>query len=143
MIVKMFFSTAAMASFEDKPVTNKHLNNMLDPQNITDKIKGVAQNIRRDKQHLVADLLIYGAELIQPIENGKREVFCGYNASYEKRNGGKLYHVSIEGNYIAVVASGRADDKIAIKDSTQQNTHQWGKPERRNDMNKKVNNNLH
>ena len=135
---KDVFSTAAMASFEGKPVTNEHPSNMLDPRNITDKIKGVAQNIRRDKQYLVADLLIYDAQLIQLIENGKREVSCGYNASYEKRNGGKLYQVSIEGNHIAVVSSGRAGDKVAIKDSNQQNTPQWGKTERRNDMSKKT-----
>jgi len=110
------FSKSAMASFEGKPVTNEHPSDMVNPQNVEGLVKGVAQNIRRSGEYLIADLVIYDALLIAEIENGKREVSCGYNAAYEMRDG-KLYQISIEGNHIAVVESGRAGDKVSIRDS--------------------------
>jgi len=111
------FSEAAIASFEGKPVTNEHPTDMLNPQNIEGSIKGVAQNIRESGHFLVADLLIYDALLIAEIENGKREVSCGYNVEYAERNG-RLCQVNIEGNHIAVVGRGRAGEKVSIRDES-------------------------
>ena len=110
------FSKSAMASFEGKPVTNEHPSDMVNPQNVEGVGKGHAQNIRQVGDFLVADLFINDALLIAEIENGKREVSCGYNAAYDMRDG-KLYQINIEGNHIAVVDSGRAGEKVSIKDS--------------------------
>ena len=110
------FSKSAMASFEGKPVTNEHPSDMLNPQNVGGIVKGVAQNIRQSGDYLIADLLIYDALLITEIENGKREVSCGYRCQYEER-GGNVCQVNIEGNHIAVVDSGRAGAIVSIRDS--------------------------
>ena len=110
------FSSPAMASFEGKPITNEHPPDMLTPHDAARYLKGVCQNIRRDKQYLVADFLIYDAELIRQIENGKRGVSCGYRSLFEMREN-KIYQTNIEGNHIAIVEKGRAGEKVAIKDN--------------------------
>lgn len=132
---KDIFSPLAMASFEGKPVTNEHPTEILTPTNIRGLNKGSAQNIRRHGDYLVADLMVYDADLIRLIKDGKREVSCGYNANYEEYNG-KLYQTNIEGNHIAVVDSGRAGEKVAIKDTIPQAPKP--RPKRRANMSKKV-----
>jgi len=120
------FAKSALASFEGKPVTNEHPTDMVNPQNVDGIVKGVAQNIRQSGDYMVADLLIYDALLIAEIENGKREVSCGYKAMYEERDG-RICQINIEGNHIAVVDLGRAGEKVSIRDSSPAKTERRGK----------------
>ena len=125
------FSETAMASFEGKPVTDEHPDDSsITPENATKYQKGNAQNIRRNGELLIADLMILDAGLISKIKGGKRDVSCGYKAGYEVR-GNKLVQVGIEGNHVAVVDSGRAGSKVAIKDSAQTSLTQPNKTKRR------------
>ena len=51
------------------------------------------------------------------MEDGKREISCGYDCDYEIDDTGKIYQVNIRGNHIALVDEGRAGHNVRIKDN--------------------------
>jgi len=120
------FSPGAMASFEGKVLTDDHPPEAVTPDNATRYTKGVVQNVRQgsagDSDLLLADLVVYDQNLINEIQEGKREVSCGYDCLYEPFDSDGPDQLSyrqkqICGNHVAVVKSGRAGDRVAIKDS--------------------------
>ena len=119
------FSPATIASFEGKPVTDEHPPDDVSPENFTAFSNGHAQNVRRgtgeESDLLLADLFITSPKLIEAIENGRREVSCGYVCSYEQIDG-DIYQRAIRGNHVAVVPAGRAGSRVAIKDSATEQT---------------------
>lgn len=124
------FSPATIASFEGKPVTDEHPPDSVSLETFTAYACGHAQNVRRgvgeESDCIVADLFITSPKLIEAIEQGRREVSCGYDCQYEE-SGGQLYQRAIRGNHVAVVPAGRAGHRVAIKDSaTEQTNHERG-----------------
>lgn len=119
------FAQATIASFEGKPVTDDHPSESVNPQNIAAYDCGHIQNVRRgtgaDSDLLIADLFITNQNLIDAIKNGKREVSCGYDCEYAQDTDGKIYQRAIRGNHVAVVDSGRAGHRVAIKDASPRN----------------------
>ena len=114
------FEDAALASFEGKPVTDGHPPENVGPENYAAYQKGHVQNVRREGDHIVADLYINDANLASEIQNGvKREVSCGYLCSYEPSGTGYRQR-KIRGNHVAVVPKGRAGAAVAIKDAAQE-----------------------
>ncbi|AUN22254.1 hypothetical protein RSJ22_12740 [Clostridium botulinum] len=114
------FSNSAIASFEGKPVTDEHPPDLLTSENSKIFIKGTTQNVRQDKKEpnlLIADLIIYDSTLINEIDQGKREVSCGYECDYKENEDGTYSQIQIRGNHVAVVEAGRAGHEVAIKDS--------------------------
>lgn len=115
------FSPAAVASFEGKILTDEHPIGMVTPDNATIHTKGTVQNVRQGSGEqsdlLIADLVAYDKALIDEIQEGKREVSCGYDCIYEAMDDGTYQQKQICGNHVAVVKSGRAGDRVAIKDS--------------------------
>lgn len=114
------FSTSAIASFEGKPVTDEHPPDLLTPKNSKIFIKGTTQNVRQDKKEpdlLIADLIIYDSVLIDEVDQGKREVSCGYECDYKENEDGTYSQIDIRGNHVAVVEAGRAGNRVSIKDS--------------------------
>lgn len=115
------FSPAAMASFEGKILTDEHPTELVTPDNAMRYTKGTVQNVRQGKGEesdlLLADLVVYDQYLIDEIKAGKREVSCGYDCTYTARGDGTYEQQQICGNHVAVVKSGRAGDRVAIKDS--------------------------
>lgn len=115
------FSEAALSSFEGKPVTDEHPPELLTPDNCIRYSRGHAQNIRKGEGewegHVIADLHIQDEELIQAVQNGKREISCGYECSYTENEDGTYSQHDIRGNHIAVVTRGRAGKHVAILDS--------------------------
>ena len=113
------FSEAALASFEGKPVTNDHPPGLIGPDDVKTYEMGHAQNIRRGtgewKDFMIADLHIHDRDLIDAIQNGKREISCGYECDYVKN--------------VAVVDRGRAGKRAAILDSDK--NKKADKPERK------------
>ncbi|EGR6277511.1 DUF2213 domain-containing protein, partial [Salmonella enterica] len=81
---------------------------------------GHLQNVRRgtgDQSDLMlADLIVKDESAIQLIEDGLREVSCGYDAEYEQTEPGKARQVDITGNHVALVPKGRAGNRCAIGD---------------------------
>lgn len=115
------FSDEAIASFEGKPFTDEHPQELVDPDNFTLYAKGHVQNVRRGKgkfnNNLVADIFVNDKETIDKIQNGKREISCGYECEDVERDG-ELYQTNIRGNHIALVDRGRAGSKVAIRDKS-------------------------
>ena len=126
------FSEAALASFEGKPVTNDHPPGLIGPDDVKNYEMGHAQNIRRGtgewKDFMIADLHIHDRDLINAIQNGKREISCGYECDYAKNEDGTYSQKNIRGNHVAVVDRGRAGKRAAILDSDKNKAE---KPERK------------
>lgn len=95
------FSSPALASFEGKPVTNDHPPDLIGPDDVAIYEKGHAQNIRRGMgewaDYILADLHIHDRELIDAIQNGKREISCGYECEYEPNDDGTYSQKISEG----------------------------------------------
>lgn len=125
------FSPAAMASFEGKPFTDDHPPVMLTPENVSNYERGHVQNVRRGtgefSDFLVADIHVHDAGTISAIQNGKRQISCGYECEYVE-DGGKLYQREIRGNHVALVDEGRAGTKAAIMDTQTANPSERKKP---------------
>ena len=119
------FSSATLASFEGKPVTNEHPEEDVTASNYVAYTKGHTTNIRRgngsESDKILADLVIYDISLISEIESGKKEVSCGYDCVYETDDSGKIYQTNIRGNHVAVVDKGRAGNEVKIKDKKPEN----------------------
>lgn len=115
------FADATIASFEGKTVTEDHPPTGVNAGNVAAYDCGHAQNIRRgqgeESDLLIADLFITSKRLIEAIQNGMREVSCGYDCEYVQDESGHVYQRSIRGNHVAVVPAGRAGARVAIKDS--------------------------
>lgn len=111
------FAPAALASLEGKDVTRGHPTEMLDAGNQAGYSKGHMENVRRDGDNTVADLIIKDPALVSDVENGiLREVSCGYYCKFEPyQDGYKQTHII--GNHLAVVPRGRAGQDVAIKDT--------------------------
>jgi hypothetical protein len=98
------FSPTAMASFEGAPVTLGHPEEAVGPSNWRQLSVGHAQNVRRDGDHLVADLVITDQDAIEAIRNqGWRSISAGYDAEYEPVAKGRMRQRNIVGNHIAVL----------------------------------------
>lgn len=114
------FAPAAMASFEAKDVTQGHPPENVTPENHALYAKGHVQNVRRNGDFTVADLVVKDASLISDIRNGVvREISCGYLCQYVP-DGNGYRQTNIQGNHIAVVLKGRAGSEVSIKDAAQE-----------------------
>lgn len=115
------FHPATVASFEGKTVTDAHPSEWIQPSNESTYHRGHTQNVRAgnngDSDLLLADLFIKDSNLINKIQNGLKEVSCGYDCVYEPIGEGRYEQKQIRGNHIAVVHSGRAGDRVAIRDA--------------------------
>lgn len=115
------FSVAAMASFEGKPFTDEHPPDGVTPENAASCVKGTVREVRRGKGEqqdlLLADIVVYDRDVIRQIENGKREISCGYQCVYEQIAGNQYKQTGIIGNHVALVQQGRAGERVSIKDS--------------------------
>lgn len=112
------FAEISINSYNGKPVTNLHPTEMVSPDNWRDVTVGVVQNVRRENELLVADLLITDNASIDDIQrNGLREVSCGYDAEYVQTSPGFAFQQGIVGNHVALVPRGRCGSTCSIKDS--------------------------
>jgi hypothetical protein len=124
--LEQVFHPATMASFEGMSITVLHPEDeegnvrLVNPQNWKELSVGHLQNIRRgtgDQSDLMlADLIVKDEYAIQLIEDGLRQVSCGYDAEYEQTAPGKADQVDITGNHVALVPKGRAGNRCAIGD---------------------------
>ncbi|MFR3729164.1 DUF2213 domain-containing protein [Lacrimispora sp.] len=132
------FSEAALSSFEGKPVTNEHPPDLLTPETYSLYAKGHAQNVRKGvgewEGHMVADLHIQDETLIREVQEGKREISCGYECVWSDNGDGTYSQHEIRGNHVAVVTQGRAGKNVAILDSKK--NVEAKRPERKGSMKK-------
>lgn len=129
------FSDAALASFEGKPVTDDHPPELLDPDNVSAYLKGHAEQVRKGtgewEGYVIADLHIQDRTLINAVQNGKREISCGYECEYVDNGDGTFSQKNIIGNHVAVVERGRAGKRAAILDSDKKKAQAGKQPERK------------
>lgn len=112
------FAPESLASFEGKPVTNGHPDEFASIDNVRDLSCGHAQNVRREGDLMVADLVVTDKELIEKILSGEaHEISNGYDSDIEER-GSEFFQTHFIGNHIAVVERGRCGDvcSISLKD---------------------------
>jgi hypothetical protein len=115
------FDERAIASFEGVPITMEHPDSAVEPANWRDLAVGHVQNVRRDGDTLIADLLVHDRRAIEAIRNrGWRGVSCGYDANYQPAGRGKLRQTDITGNHVALLPPSeepRCGDACMIGDS--------------------------
>lgn len=123
------FSKATMSSFEGKSVTNNHPTRNLDIDTVATLERGHLTNVRKDGDFLLADLIIKDQGLIAEIDNGKREVSCGYDCLWVPLNEDHTEYEQKEiiGNHVAVVQNGRAGPRVAIMDQKTKNDKEGSK----------------
>jgi uncharacterized protein len=131
------FSPAAIASFEGKSVTNQHPPEFLTTANFSAYHRGHVQNVRAShltdsdgERLLLADLVVMDALLISEIENGKREISCGYSCDYQRVSDKSQNYMQtqIRGNHIAVVSSARAGSDVRIYDAAKPKEDEMPEP---------------
>lgn len=110
------FEEAALMSLEGKPVTDNHPDRAVTPDNAGVYVMGHGQNVGRQRNLVLTDLVVTNRGLIDKIRAGKRQVSLGYNCDYVPYKDG-FRQKNIRINHIAVVDRGRAGPKVAIKDS--------------------------
>lgn len=118
------FSTASMASFAHRPVTNDHPPEMVTADNWAKYAKGgTSAEIARDGEYIRVPLLISDASTIADVESGKRELSSGYVCDLEwtpgKTANGETFDASqrnIRANHVAIVDHGRAGSNVRIGD---------------------------
>lgn len=122
------FRAETIASFNGKPVVNGHPLEDVAPHNWRELAVGTVQNPRRQGDYILAELVIYTKEEIEAVNNGLREVSCGYDADYVQLAGedggliaGRAKQVNIMGNHVALVEAGRCGPRCAIGDAVQTN----------------------
>ena len=120
-----------IASFEGKSVLDEH---PADPKILVDALdeyestsKGHAQNVRVGKNladgefagetPLLADLHVKHPDLNVKVDDGVRDVSCGYTFRLDKDSSGRYIQRQIRGNHVAIVPKGRAGADVGIKDA--------------------------
>jgi len=117
------FSRATLASFEGKSFTLGHPSELLDPETEQVHHQGHVTNVRAGSEPLgngelplLADIVVTGADAIRAVQNGARELSCGY--SYRlARTGYRWEQRDIVGNHVALVPQGRAGSAARIYDA--------------------------
>lgn len=111
------FAEESMRSYEGKPVVIEHPDVPVTPENWRELAMGHAQNVRRQGDLLLADLMITDTRAAKLITSGQmREISCGYDAEYEETGPGAGVQRQITGNHIALVERGRCGPRCAIQD---------------------------
>jgi len=114
----------AVNSFKLVPFVDDHA--MLGDKGIPAENKGVQGTTGEDVYFkdgiLYANLKIFSEAVKNLIENGKKELSCGYTCKYEFKSGtfkGQPYEViqrDIKGNHVALVEAGRMGKQVAVLD---------------------------
>lgn len=114
------FDPDTIKSFEGKPLTIDHPDEMVQPENWKDLAHGFITNVRRGIKEqadlLIGDIVVTTSKAIELVKAGLREISCGYDASYEQLEKGIGIQKEIRGNHIALVMRGRAGHRCAIGD---------------------------
>lgn len=121
----VLFSDDVIANLEGGDFTNDHpAGNQVTPENWRNHSIGTAQNVRRDGNKLVGDLLVKDKKAIELIQSNKKvELSLGYSMAAVAESGttedGQDYDLVVTqmvGDHIALVKRGRAGSSVRIGD---------------------------
>lgn len=115
------FAPASLDSFRGVVLTNDHPEDFVTRKNVKTVQAGhVGTDVRRDGDFVRASMVVTDAETILAIQEGKRQLSCGYTAVMVRESGivdGTPYEArqtEIRGNHVAVVDIGRAGPICAL-----------------------------
>lgn len=122
----------AIASFKLLPIVDDH--DMIGKDALPAEQKGIhgvsGEDIMFSDNTLYSNLKFFSESLKNVIENGKRDISCGFRCIYEFAEGthnGVKYEViqrKIRGNHIAIVDEGRMGKEVAVLDSLEKITEE-------------------
>jgi hypothetical protein len=121
---KALFDPLTIASFEMKPVTMEHPDDvmLLDAQSVKRHQVGTLFNVRRgtgvQSDSLVGDLQITDARTIAAVERGElKELSAGFTSRFDPLGSGLYLETMIRGNHVAIVPSGRCGPLCSLRDA--------------------------
>jgi hypothetical protein len=120
------FAADSLASLRGAPVTDEHPAGLVTPETFTTVSRGhTADDVRRDGDFVVADLLVQDGELCRKVDAGeRREVSCGYTCEVDPTPGvtpeGERYDAvqrNIRHNHVALLApgEGRSGPEVSLR----------------------------
>lgn len=113
------FDENSLESFEGKPITLNHPDEMVNSKNFKDYAVGNIQNVRRDGDNIVGDIVIQVQDAIDKVESGElKDLSLGYNAKLVPTKDGGLKQTEIVINHLAIVAEGRAKNARIVDEQT-------------------------
>lgn len=116
---KEVFDEDSMKSFEGKPLTIYHPDVMVNSKNFKDYAVGIIQNVRRDGDNLVGDLVIQVQDAIDKVKSGElKDLSLGYQAKLVPMADGRLKQEDIVINHLALVEEGRAINARIVDSQT-------------------------
>lgn len=125
------FRPEHILSYNGKPVVNDHPSEEegdVTPDNYRTLTCGNVNNTHRgtgdQSDLLLADFIICDAQAIADVNEGKREVSCGYSADYNELELGVGEQVNLIGNHVALVDAGRCGSRCSIGDKKHSQCHQ-------------------
>lgn len=113
------FDPVSMASFENKPITREHPEDMeVNAETWTELSKGVLRNHYRENDKLMAVCVVQDADTIRDVEKGIVELSAGYDLDLvpDDRGNADFKQINIRGNHVAIVPSGRAGSEVRLGD---------------------------
>ena len=129
------FSEDSLKSIMGKIVTNEHPSEFVDVTNCKEHQVGfIGDSVEvEDNKYVKVALTITDADTIRDIENGKKELSCGYNAIILKSDNSEEYdtiQTNIRYNHVAIVDRGRAGRKVRIDNEDADLVEDEKKPEK-------------
>lgn len=120
------FAADSLASLRGAPVTDEHPAGLVTPETFTAVSRGhAADDVRRDGDFVVVDLLVQDGELCRKVDAGeRREVSCGYTCEVDPTPGvtpeGDRYDAvqrNIRHNHVALLApgEGRSGPEVSLR----------------------------
>lgn len=120
------FNADSLASFDGVLLTDDHPPAGVDAKNARELGRGTVTKPRRDGDLVLAELLVMDAATVTKVENGKRELSCGYTCDLDETPGvwtdsaGQAHPYdavqrNIRGNHVAIVARGRAGPEARVR----------------------------
>lgn len=121
---KEVFNKDALASFTSIPVTDDHPPEAVTADNHTKYARGsTGEEVARDGEYMRVPLIVRDAAAIKKVQDGKRELSCGYTCDLDFTAGvtpdGLEYdaiQTNIRGNHLAIVSRARGGSELKIGD---------------------------
>jgi len=119
------FKEVSLNSFAGKPVTDDHPDEMVNAENWKDHSVGsIGNEVLRDGQFIRVPITLMDADVINKIQNGKREISMGYTMNLDFTSGvtdsGEEFDAvqrDLKMNHLAIVKKGRAGPSVRVGDS--------------------------
>lgn len=116
------FSPDSLKGFDGAPITNEH-KGKVDPANWRKLASGFTRNVRREGNHVAADLTFASQDAIEALESGKSQLSAGYTSDLDWTAGthdGQPYEAiqrNIRINHVALVSAARCGPACRVNDS--------------------------